>query len=72
MKTTADGTYLLPTVILCDGPYHPLANREFMFPFVSVVPVDQDALPEAMGSSLVVMLICDNKDPRTDSCLAAR
>lgn len=62
VKTTSDGTYLLPTVILCDGPEHPLANREFMFPFVSVVPVSQDALPEAMGSSLVVTLISDNKD----------
>jgi len=61
VKTTADGTYLLPTVILCDGPAHPLANREFMFPFVSVVPVDEDALPEAMGPSLVVTLISDSK-----------
>ena len=62
VKTTADGTYLLPTVILCDGPEHPLANREFMFPFVSVVPVDEDALPDAMGASLVVTLISDNAD----------
>ncbi len=64
VKTTADGTYLLPTVILCDGPEHPLANREFMFPFVSVVPVDEHALPEALGSSLVVTLISDNMDLR--------
>jgi len=57
VKTTADGTYLLPTVVLCDGPEHPLANREFMFPFVSVVPVDEASLPEALGSSLVVSLV---------------
>ena len=62
VKTTADGTYLLPTVILCDGPEHPLANREFMFPFVSVVPVEEDALPDALGASLVVTLISDNAD----------
>ncbi len=60
VKTTADGTYLLPTVVLCDGPEHPLANREFMFPFVSVVPVDESALPDAMGSSLVVTLLTDD------------
>ncbi len=60
VKTTPDGTYLLPTVVLCDGPGHPLANREFMFPFVSVVPVSEDALPDAMGSSLVVTLISDS------------
>lgn len=60
VKTTADGTYLLPTVVLVDGPEHPIANREFMFPFVSVVPVSEDQLPDAMGSSLVVTLISDN------------
>ena len=32
-------TYLLPTVVRCDSPEHPLANREFLFPFASVVPV---------------------------------
>lgn len=62
VKTTVDGTYLLPTVVLVDGPEHPIANREFMFPFVSVVPVTEDQLPEAMGSSLVVTLISGNAE----------
>ena len=35
------GTYLLPTVIRCDAD-HPLANREFLFPFASVVEVPAD------------------------------
>ncbi|HEX6211810.1 MAG TPA: aldehyde dehydrogenase family protein [Methylomirabilota bacterium] len=61
VTTTADGTYLLPTAILCDGPDHPLANREFMFPFVSVVPVNEAQLPEALGSTLVVTLISGDK-----------
>lgn len=61
VQTTADGTYLLPTVVLCDGPEHPIANREFMFPFVSVVPVGDDALPDALGSSLVVSLLTGDK-----------
>ena len=52
--TTEHGTYLLPTVVLCEGPAHPLANREFLFPFAAVVPVDPDALPEAMGGTLVL------------------
>ena len=30
-------TFLLPTVIHCTSSSHPLANREFLFPFVSVV-----------------------------------
>jgi Aldehyde dehydrogenase family len=55
--TTDHGTYLLPTLVLCDGPDHPLANREFLFPFASVVPVDLAALPEAMGDTLVLTAI---------------
>ena len=61
VKTTADGTYLRPTVVLCDGPDHPLANREFMIPFVSVVPVAEALLPDALGSTLVGTLITRNR-----------
>jgi acyl-CoA reductase-like NAD-dependent aldehyde dehydrogenase len=49
-------SYLLPTVIRC-SPEHPLANREFLFPFASVVEIDPDQLPQALGSSLVVTAI---------------
>ena len=52
-------TYLLPTVIHCAAD-HPLANREFLFPFASVVEVPEESLPEAMGSSLVVTAITNN------------
>ena len=54
------GTYLLPTVIRCDAS-HPLANREFLFPFASVVEVPASAMPECLGSSLVVT--CISNDP---------
>jgi acyl-CoA reductase-like NAD-dependent aldehyde dehydrogenase len=50
-------TYLLPTVIHCTSSSHPLANREFLFPFVSVVDVSADemaAMPACMGATLVV------------------
>jgi acyl-CoA reductase-like NAD-dependent aldehyde dehydrogenase len=49
-------TYLLPTIVRC-GPEHPLANREFLFPFASVVEVAPEALPEALGPSLAVTAI---------------
>ena len=49
--------YLLPTVVLCEGPEHPLANREFLFPFSSVVKVRQDEVTEAIGPSLVITAI---------------
>jgi acyl-CoA reductase-like NAD-dependent aldehyde dehydrogenase len=53
--------YLLPTVVLCDGPTHPLANKEFLFPFASVVNVEQDQIPEALGPSLVVTAITEDE-----------
>jgi acyl-CoA reductase-like NAD-dependent aldehyde dehydrogenase len=52
--------YLLPTVVHCDGPEHPLANREFLFPFASVVEVGADELPGALGPSLVVTAITED------------
>ncbi len=51
--TVHGGTYLLPTVVRCD-PSHPLANREYLFPYASVVETHADTLPEALGPSLVV------------------
>jgi hypothetical protein len=54
------GTFLLPTVMRCDAS-HPLANREFLFPFASVVEVPARDLPDALGSSLVVT--CISNDP---------
>lgn len=54
------GTYLLPTVIRCDAS-HPLANREFLFPYASVVEVPADELPDCLGPSLVVT--CISNDP---------
>jgi len=50
-------SYLLPTIVLCDSPGHPLANREFLFPYASVVPVGQNEIPQALGPSLVVTAI---------------
>jgi acyl-CoA reductase-like NAD-dependent aldehyde dehydrogenase len=50
-------TYLQPTLVLVDGPDHPLANREFLFPFAAVVPVapdDMRQMPGPMGKTLVV------------------
>ena len=58
---TFDGcTYLQPTLVLCDGPEHPLANREFLFPFASVVALTSDQMarmPAAMDKTLVVTVL---------------
>lgn len=52
--------YLLPTVVHCNGPAHPLANKEYMFPFVSVVDCAQKDMLGAIGYSLVVTAITDD------------
>ncbi|HEY0098254.1 MAG TPA: aldehyde dehydrogenase family protein [Pyrinomonadaceae bacterium] len=58
----SDGcAYLLPTVVRCESAEHGLANREFLFPFASVVEVGQEELPEILGASLVVTAI--TRDP---------
>ena len=51
--------YLLPTIVACDVE-HPLANREYLFPFASVIEIPQDRLPEAMGPSLAVMALTND------------
>jgi hypothetical protein len=52
----------LPTIVRCASPSHTLANREFLFPFASVVEVEQDDLPRAMGASLVVTAITRDEE----------
>ena len=46
-------SYLLPTVVHCKSPDQPLANKEFMFPFVSVVDCPEDEMLERIGPTLV-------------------
>ena len=53
-------TFLSPTVIWCDDPEHPLANTEFLFPFVSVVEVPQGEILDRIGPSLVVTAITED------------
>jgi len=49
--------YLRPTVVQCDSFAHPLANREFLFPYASVVEVPQHDMLKQIGPSLVVTAI---------------
>jgi acyl-CoA reductase-like NAD-dependent aldehyde dehydrogenase len=62
------GTYLRPTIIYCENFSHPLANREFLFPYASVVEMPQaEMLPSGpgatgIGHSLVVSAVTENKE----------
>jgi hypothetical protein len=51
------GMYLRPTIVLCDSLAHPLANREFLCPYASVVQVPQSEMLKRIGPSLVVTAI---------------
>lgn len=61
--------YLLPTIIEIDAnacedgnpANHPLANREFLFPYASVVECPIAEMPRAIGQSLVVSAITRDK-----------
>ena len=53
--------YLRPTIVHCDSFAHPLANREFLCPYASVVEVPQAQMLAQIGPSLVVTAI--TKDP---------
>ena len=53
------GTYLLPTVVHCEDSDHSLANREFLFPYASVVEVDEAEWPERFGPTLVISALTE-------------
>ena len=55
-------SYLLPTIVRCESPDHTLANKEFLFPFASVVEVAQSDMPEVLGPTLAVSAI--TRDPK--------
>jgi acyl-CoA reductase-like NAD-dependent aldehyde dehydrogenase len=52
--------FMLPTVIYCSDASHPLAQAEFLFPFVSVVEAARDDLVERMGPTLVLSALTDD------------
>jgi acyl-CoA reductase-like NAD-dependent aldehyde dehydrogenase len=58
--------FLLPTVVYCDRPDHPLAAAEFLFPFVSVVEVPANELVHRLGSTLVATALTHSTELQTE------
>lgn len=56
------GVYMRPTIVHCDSFNHPLANKEFLCPYASVVEVPQSEMLNQIGYSLAVTAI--TKDPK--------
>jgi hypothetical protein len=46
-------TFLLPTVIHCEDPEHPLVACEFLFPFATVVEAPAEQMARRIGPTLV-------------------
>ena len=55
------GTYMRPTIVQCDDFSHPLANREFLCPYASVVTCPQSEMLHKIGYTLACSAI--TKDP---------
>jgi hypothetical protein len=53
--------WLLPTIISCPRS-HPLANREFLFPYASVIECPQEDILAAIGPTLVATIISEELD----------
>jgi acyl-CoA reductase-like NAD-dependent aldehyde dehydrogenase len=51
--------YLLPTVVHCATSDAPVAKKEYMFPFVTVVECPQDKMIDAIGPTLVCTAITE-------------
>ena len=58
--------YLLPTVFFCESPDAPAANKEYMFPFVSVVECPQKEMIDRAGMTLVCTAITDDANFKLD------
>ncbi len=54
--------YLRPWIVHCDSPDRQIANKEYMFPFASVVQCPQEQILEKIGPTLVCSVISDNRE----------
>jgi acyl-CoA reductase-like NAD-dependent aldehyde dehydrogenase len=51
------GTFIRPTIVRCDSFSHPLANREFLCPYASVVEAPQAEMLRQIGYTLACTAI---------------
>ncbi|MSR30191.1 MAG: aldehyde dehydrogenase family protein [Gemmataceae bacterium] len=57
--------WLLPTIVNCDTQ-HPLANKEFLFPYASVVECPQSDMLKIIGPTLVATALTQDQVFRKD------
>lgn len=61
LQTIGRVAYLLPTIIRCDRD-HALANKEFLFPYASVLECPQAEVPDAIGPTLVATVLTRDRN----------
>ncbi len=54
--------YLLPTIMWCSERDHPLATKEFLFPYAAVVECPTKEMPANIGPTLVASAITADKN----------
>ena len=54
-------TFVLPTLVWCERPDHPLVATELLFPFASVVEVPAGDLLERLGPTLVGTVLTEDE-----------
>lgn len=54
--------FMVPTIVYCESPAHPMANKEYLFPYASVVEAPQTAMPEILGPTLVVTALTRDRE----------
>jgi acyl-CoA reductase-like NAD-dependent aldehyde dehydrogenase len=54
--------YLLPTIVRCESPDHPLANKEFLFPFASVVECPRNEILSRVGYTLAASILSQDHE----------
>jgi acyl-CoA reductase-like NAD-dependent aldehyde dehydrogenase len=57
----ARASYLLPTILHCESPESPAAQKEYMFPFASVVACPQAEMLRRIGPTLVGTVISNDE-----------
>jgi acyl-CoA reductase-like NAD-dependent aldehyde dehydrogenase len=62
--------YLRPVIVHCKSPETPIAKKEYMFPFSTVVECPQDKMLSSIGPTLVCTAITDDQKLR-ESLIAA-
>ena len=54
--------WILPSIVLCDTPSHPLVQQEFLFPYAAVVEAPQADFVKKIGPTLAAMAVTE--DPK--------